>query len=111
LIVSGKGLSAKAKRPYGIKNEFASNHGNEHWVAVVAVESMGDVRVEVATAFAAMPVTDELPSFNPDAAAVALEVLIAKPEHPLPMFPLASSFNTHTSALPAPKEEVSPATI
>jgi len=83
--------------------------GNEHWVIGAAVESKGDSLVELTAAFAAVPANDGLFWVNPAGAAVALEVTIA--EHPLPIFPFPSSFNTQASARPAPKDDVSPATI
>ena len=76
---------------------------------MVAHESRGDTNVGLgATVVVGVTVADEVPTVNPAAAAVAVEVLIN--EDPLPISPVVSSFKMQASASPAPKYAVSPAT-
>ena len=80
-----------------------------HGVVVVAHESRGDTKVGLGAAVVVgVPMADEVPTVNPAVDTVAVEVLINV--DPLPISPVGSSFNTHTSASPAPKYAVSPAT-
>jgi hypothetical protein len=78
-------------------------------VVVVAHESRGDTKVGLgATVVVGVTMADEVPTVNPAVAAIAVEVLINV--DPLPISPVGSSFNMQTSASPAPKYAVSPAT-
>jgi hypothetical protein len=79
-----------------------------HGAVVVAHESRGDTKVGLgATVVVGVTMADEDPTANPAVTAVAVEVLINV--DPLPISPVGSSFNTHTSASPTPKYAVSPA--
>jgi len=76
---------------------------------MVAAEFWGDMDVAVTIAEEVAPVTEEFVTVT----VVVVTAPLGDPstKHPLPMSPFLSVFNTHISALPAPKEEVSPARI
>lgn len=76
---------------------------------MIAPELRPDKEVDATLADVLALVPDELTAVTP----VVVTVPLGEPttEHPVPMFPFLSVFNAHISALPALKEEVSPARI